>query len=185
MERKGKTLPEMTAEEFTSLEAFRLIAELNQTSPATPQYGLIMENIERFSALAMTFPDIWRMFNENVDAPEKRDPPKFEVITGEEPAADEEPEEKPVRKPRASRAKKPKEEEPPVQEEEPEEDVEAPASEYSEADVKKALGKARASGAVPKIKEFLVQYWGVDGFPALPASKYGEVMEKLHKLGAI
>ena len=51
--------------------------------------------------------------------------------------------------------------------------------------MKSAIAKARSSGKVNKISDWLKENWGVTGFPALPANKYGEVMKKLKELGVI
>ena len=178
-EEKKKEL--MSKQDFIALEFLRLVSFINQTDPRSSQYGILLENIERFGAAAVMFDELWQIFASYYGNEPEIIKPEFKVVSVEE--IKEEPE------------AEPQTEEPLVKEvpdspmvEEPEmfETEEAPAEEapvYAEADVKKAIGKARADGKLPKIKDWLVENWGVEGFSALPASKYGEAMEKLKAMG--
>lgn len=172
----------MSCEDFIALEFARLVATINQTDPRGRDYAQLLENIERFSCAATQFPDIWNLFGKyytekgiTFDDPPTADAgeepgiirPKFKTVEPEaEPETPEEPEAEP--------------ETPKEPEAEPETEVS-----YSEAEVKSAIAKARSSGKVNKISDWLKENWGVTGFPALPANKYGEVMKKLKELEVI
>lgn len=169
-------------EDFIALEYARLVATVNQTDPRSREYGLLLENIERFSAAAMQFPDIWKLFEkyytekgvtfeDSPTAEEGKEPeiihPKFKPAAIEPVAVEPVEEEEPV-------AEDPVPEEPEVEEEPVSGDV-----------VKSAIAKARSSGKVTKISDWLKENWGVSSFSALPAKKYGEVMAKLKELEVI
>lgn len=171
----------MSCEDFKALEFTRLVAMINQTDPRSRDYAQLLENIERFSCAATQFPDIWKLFAKyytakgiTFDDPPTADAgeepgiirPKFRTVEPEEPEAEPDTSEEP--------------------EEEPETPEEPETEEsYSEAEVKSAIAKARSSGKVNKISDWLKENWGVTGFPALPANKYGEVMKKLKELEVI
>ena len=171
----------MSCEDFIALEFVRLVATINQTDPRSRDYAQLLENIERFSCAATQFPDIWKLFSKyytekgiTFDDPPTADAgeepeiirPKFKKVEPEEPEAEPDTPEEPEAEPDTP-------EEPETEES------------YSEAEVKSAIAKARSSGKVNKISDWLKENWGVTGFPALPANKYGEVMKKLKELEVI
>ena len=53
---------------------------------------------------------------------------------------------------------------------------------YEPAVVKKAIQDARMQGKLSSAKDWIKQEFDVDGFSAIPASRYGEVMTKLKEL---
>ena len=174
----------MQAEEFITLELLRLVATINQTDPRGRDYAQLLENIERFECAAMSLPEIWERFHKYyTDQGVKFDAP---------PAAEDgkEPE---IIRPKFVKVEEPVEEQPEVVVEEqtpapvPEEEQksEEPEEEYDPAVVKSAIAKARSTGKVVKIAEWLKENWGVSGFTALPAKKYPEVMAKLKELEVI
>ena len=172
-EEKKKEL--MSKQDFIALEFLRLVSFINQTDPRSSQYGILLENIERFGAAAVMFDELWQIFASYYGNEPEIIKPEFKVVSAEEIKDEPEAENVPD---------SPMVEEPEMFEPEEAPAEEAPVSvEYAEADVKKAIGKARADGKLPKIKDWLVENWGVEGFSALPASKYGEAMEKLKAMG--
>ena len=180
MEEK-KIVP-MTCDDFMALELLRLVSTINTVKPESREYAQLLENLERFGATCTILPDIWKVFEKYYHAngvataeSEQGEPeivefkPKVpaEVVAEEAPVSEE--------------PDSPIPDEEPMFDEPKEEPEEAP--EYDATEVKKAIGKARADGKLPKIKDWLVENFGVEGFTALPASKYGEAMEKLKALG--
>jgi len=175
--------------DFVALELLRLTTLINQTDPRTAEYGRLLENIERFACAATMFDDLWSIFsayyddqgmkfnNDSPVADEGKGPEvikPFQVVTAEE-HADEAPvsEEPDSPIPEEPEMFEPVKEEPKAEE--------APA--YDAAAVKKAIGKARADGKLTKIKDWLMENFGVEGFSALPTAKYGEAMELLKAMG--
>ena len=55
--------------------------------------------------------------------------------------------------------------------------------EYDPAAIRSLLSKARAAKKIPNLKEWINTNFGVDGFAAIPAKRYPEVMDKLKELG--
>ena len=178
--------------DFIALEFLRLVGAINQTDPRSRDYAQLLENIERFAAAAVMFDDLWAFFASyyTEQGAELDDPPVSEA--GKEPE---------IIYPKFSKVKDDEHNEPetpaPEQEEVVDTPAEAPAEViqdaapveeapvYDAAEVKKAIGKARADGLLPKIKDWLMENWGVEGFSALPAAKYGEAMEKLKSMGVV
>lgn len=161
----------MSCEDFIALEFVRLVATINQTDPRSRDYAQLLENIERFSCAATQFPDIWKLFAKYYTA---------KGITFDDPPTADAGEEPEIIRPKFKKVEPEEPEEEPDTPEEPETE-----ESYSEAEVKSAIAKARSSGKVNKISDWLKENWGVTGFPALPANKYGEVMKKLKELEVI
>ena len=159
--------------EFTKLEFFRLIEKLKDTDPSTTAYHILLQSIESFDSIAKTVDDIAAMRDE--DAHEA-------VVVGAgwvkgqegkvvELTATIDPDKVPVHPI-------------PVV---PFEATDFPAettmnppedkkNSYDPADVRKALLDARGRGV--NVKEIL-RGFGADGFQAVPAEKYGALMEAL------
>lgn len=173
----------MQAEEFITLELLRLVAAINQTDPRGRDYAQLLENIERFECAAMSLPEIWERFHKYyTDQGVKFDTPPV-AEDGKEPEIIR-PEFKPVKVEEQTEETVDEEQTPaPVSEEE--QKSEEPEEEYDPAVVKSAIAKARSTGKVVKIAEWLKENWGVSGFTALPAKKYPEVMAKLKELEVI
>lgn len=147
--------------EFSWKELKRLIDLIPQTDPTTHAYGILLESIERYGAI-MKFVD-W-FLSVKIQKPE----PKLEssedgIIQFPVSVSEEEKFEEPE----------------PTPEPEPEEDE----TEYDPAVVKSLITKARAEKKIPSAKAWIQENWGVDGFSAIPASKYPQVMAKLKELG--
>jgi len=179
MDNENKYVP-MSCDDFMALELLRLVSSINRVAPESRDYAQLLENIERFGATCTMLPDIWKIFSKYYESqgivfddsqiPKEAEPeivefkPKVPVeVEAEQAQTSEE-------------NKTEKAEDEPKQESND-------ATEYDAAEVKKALAKARADGKLPKIKEWLVQNFGVEGFSALPASRYGEVVDKLKEMG--
>ena len=160
----------MTCEDFIALQTLRMIKAIPETDPTTNQFAYLLENIERFGAAATGFADIWKWMDSYFDVKEGKQPvvKQFSVVSVEE--TPDEPEEEPTEEPapddEASKFGEP-----------------AECAAYDAATVKKAIGKARADGKLDKISAWLMENFGVDGFNALPATKYGEAMAKLKDMG--
>ena len=172
----------ISKKDFIALEFLRLTAAINQTDPRSRDYAQLLENIERFGAAATMFDDLWEIFasyyseqgiefDDSPVAEEGKDPDVLRPFTVVQTDG----------KAEVEAQASPIPDEPEMFEEEEAPSEEAPV--YDPADVKKAIGKARADGKIVKIKDWLVENFGVEGFTALPASKYGEAMEKLKALG--
>ena len=171
----------MSVEDFIDGELLRLVSTINITPPDSREYGILLENIERFECAATNFPEIWKRF----DAFYKRNGLAFDTP----PMAEDGKEPEIIRPFKVVSV----EEIPDVEESAPQEftaseeeqKFEEPEEEYDPAVVKSAIAKARSTGKVVKISEWLKENWGVSGFTALPAKKYGEVMAKLKELEVI
>ena len=184
-----KNVP-MQVDDFIDIEFLRLVDLINKTDPRTRDYAQLVENIERFDALAVNLPGMWERFHnfytrqgENFVGEAEIVKPEFKVVSVEE--VKEEPEEEkteaPVDSPIPEEPQmfddpQPEGESKPIEPDPIEEPV------YDAATVKSAIAKARADGKLVKISDWLKENWGVTGFPALPAKKYGEVMRKLKEL---
>ena len=170
----------ISKKDFIALEFLRLVTAINQTDPRSREYAQLLENIERFGAAAVMFDELWEIFaSYYTEQGVEFDNPSPVAEDGKEPELI-----KPFKSAPAEEVTEEKTEEVPDSPipDEPEMFEEAEET-YDPADVKKAIGKARATGAVDKIKDWLLENWGVEGFSALPATKYGEVMRKLKELG--
>ena len=143
--------------EFSWKELQRLIELIPQTDPTTHAYGTLLESIERYGAI-MKFVD-WYL---SVKQPKPEPQPEVPVdnIIQFTPATS-------------------------VKEELVEQIKEAPEAvpEYDPAAIRSLLSKARAAKKIPNLKEWINTNFGVDGFAAIPAKRYPEVMDKLKELG--
>ena len=188
----------LPVDDFIALEFLRLVAAINQTDPRGRDYAQLLENIERFGATATLLPDIWNLVGKYYerqgesfpDVPPVAEDGKEPELIKPFPSApvEETPaeEEKPAPKPKKKKAKPEVAEEPqaePEVAEEPQAEPEPEAPAYDAVTVKQLIGKARADGKLDSIKGWLVKEFGVEGFAALPAARYGEAVEKLKTLG--
>ena len=143
--------------EFSWKEFQRLVGMIPQTDPTTSSYGTLLESIERYSA-AYKFIDWVLSLSAN---PPEEEPAPDNIIPFNPPVAEEEKFEDPA-------------------------PVEEPAvddgEKYEAAVVRKAIQDARMQGKLASAKSWIMENWGVDGFNAIPAAKYGEVMDKLKEL---
>ena len=148
--------------EFSWKELQRLISLIPETDPTTHSYGILLESIERYGAI-MKFVD-WFLSVKTPDPKQKEEEVPNNIIQFTPPT---------------SEAEKFEEPEPTPDPEPKEEDT----TEYDPAEVKSLITKARADKKIPSAKAWIQENWGVDGFSAIPASKYPEVMAKLKELG--
>ena len=149
--------------EFSWKELQRLIELIPQTDPTTHAYGTLLESIERYGAI-MKFVD-WYL---SVKQPKPEPQPKPQRPT-------DIPESNIIQFTPATS----------VKEEFVEQIKEAPEAvpEYDPAAIRSLLSKARAAKKIPNLKEWINTNFGVDGFAAIPAKRYPEVMDKLKELG--
>lgn len=163
----------LTMTTFSAKELKRIVDLFPQTDPRTRDYAQLCENLERFAAsignvdwvLGLTPPD---------QKPQivQFNPPTAEDEKFEEPA--------PVEAEPVEETPAPVEEVPaPVEEEDTAED----APKYEASEVKAAIARARAAKKIGSPKAWIQEVAGVDGFDAIPAAKYGLVMQKLKELG--
>ena len=148
--------------EFSWKELQRLISLIPETDPATHSYGILLESIERYGAI-MKFVD-WFLSVKTPDPKQKEEEVPNNIIQFTPPTSEAEKFEEPESTP----------------DPEPEE---KDTTEYDPAEVKSLITKARADKKIPSAKAWIQENWGVDGFSAIPASKYSEVMAKLKELG--
>ena len=144
--------------EFSWAEFHRLIGKIPETDPTTSAYGTLLESIERYGAI-YKFVD-WAL-NVPVQNPvvvEEETPDNIIQFT-----------------PPTSEAEK--------FEEQTEETPDEPVEEYDGAMVKSLVAKARLEKKIASVKSWISENFGVDGFTAIPAAKYPEVVAKLAELG--
>jgi len=143
--------------EFSWAEFHRLIGKIPETDPTTSAYGTLLESIERYGAI-YKFVD-WAL-NVPVQNPvvvEEETPDNIIQFTP-----------------------------PVVQEAEQTEEVpDEPTEELDPATVKSLVAKARSEKKIASVKSWIQENFGVDGFTAIPAARYPEVMAKLKELGVI
>jgi len=158
----------LTMTTFSAKELKRIVDLFPQTDPRTRDYAQLCENLERFAASIG-----------NVDwvlGLTPLDQQKPQIVQFNAPTAEDEKFEDPA----------PVEAEPvvetpdPVEEETP---VEEDAPKYEASEVKAAITRARATKKIGSPKAWIQEVVGVDGFDAIPAAKYGLVMQKLKELG--
>ena len=157
----------LTMTAFSAKELKRIVDLFPQTDPRTRDYAQLCENLERFAASIG-----------NVDWVLGLTPPdqKPQIVQFNAPTAEDEKFEDPA----------PVEAEPvvetpdPVEEETP---VDEDAPKYEASEVKAAIARARAAKKIGSPKAWIQEVVGVDGFDAIPAAKYGLVMQKLKELG--
>ena len=152
----------LNSTEFSWKELQRLIDLIPQTDPTTPAYGILLESIERYGAI-MKFVD-W-FLSVKIQNPPPVEQKEAEIIPFPAPVAEDEKFEEQIS-------------------EVSEADNEVTSQpEYDPAEVKSLLTKARAERKITNLKSWIQENWGVDGFTAIPATKYPEVMAKLKELG--
>lgn len=142
---------------FNKAELKRIIDLIPQTDPRSREYAQLLECIERFIYFANVIASAQEFINKDeLPRPRPTDIPESNIIPFN----------------------------PPVKEEEKfEEDEPANEETYDPAVVKKAIQDARMAGKISSAKEWIRDNFSVDGFSAIPASRYGEVMSKLKELG--
>lgn len=64
-----------------------------------------------------------------------------------------------------------------------EEEPDEPTEEYDPAEVKKLITRARAEKKIDSVKDWILTNCGVEGFSAIPAKMYPDVVAKLKELG--
>lgn len=161
--------------EFSKNELLRLVDKIPETDPTTTAYHVLMQSIECYNALALTVDEILALRDKPVLEP------RMEQVTGvnnvvpftapDFPA--ETPEEQEGHEV-AELVKKVVEAQPAPPPEKAEEKT------YTSPEVRKALVDARGKGV--NVKEILAGF-GAENFQALPASKYGALMEALEVIG--
>lgn len=144
--------------EFNRTELKRIIDLIPQTDPRSRDYAQLLECIERYIYFANVIAAA-QAFIENGVQPKPQMPtdiPESNIIPFNAPVAE------------------------PEKFDEPEaEDT----TEYDPAVVKSLLSRARADKKIPSVKDWINSNFGVDGFAAIPAKRYPEVMAKLKELG--
>lgn len=143
---------------FNKTELKRIIDLIPQTDPRSREYAQLLECIERFIYFANVIAAAQALI-ENGEQPRPQMPtdiPESNIIQFNAPVAEEE-----------------KFEEPEAEDQ----------TEYDPAVVKALVTKARAEKKISSIKEWISTNFGVDGFSAIPAKQYPQVMAKLKELG--
>ncbi len=158
---------QIRATKFNMAEFERLIHLIPETDPRSNEYGTLLMSIERFLYFANVIAEIQGVLGEDVTSIITQ---PTEIVQFNPPVAEDEKFEEP---------------ESVVQDPAPvvEEETKVEESKYEMADVKKAIQKARMDGKISSAKEWIKENFDVDGFSAIPASRYGEVMQKLKELG--
>jgi hypothetical protein len=149
---------------FNMAELRRLIELIPQTDPRSREYGELLQSIERFLYFANVIAEIQGVLGEDVTPMIGK--PK-EIVQFAPPTAEDE------------------------KFDEPDHSIAQPAEEIMReevqqidaAKVKSLVTKARADKKIASVKEWLMTNWGVDGFSAVPAAKYPEVLAKLKEIG--
>lgn len=158
---------QIRATKFNMDEFKRLVHLIPETDPRSNEYGTLLMSIERFLYFANVIAEIQGVLGEDVTSMITQ---PTEIVQFNPPVAEDEKFEEP---------------EPVVQDPAPvvEEETKVEEFKYEMADVKKAVQKARMDGKISSAKEWIKENFDVDGFSAIPASRYGEVMQKLKELG--
>lgn len=159
--------------EYSKKEFRRLLDKVPETDPSTTAYHVLMQSIEMFNAIALTIDEF---LDSGVVPPQEQvigvnnvnvvpfTAPDFPAETPEEQEGHEV----------AELVKKVVEAQPAPPPEKAEEKT------YTSPEVRKALVDARGKGV--NVKEILAGF-GAENFQALPASKYGALMEALEVIG--
>lgn len=157
--------------EYSRKEFRRLLDKVPETDPSTTAYHVLMQSIEMFNAIALTIDEFLDPGGvppqEQVTGVNNVVPftaPDFPAETPEEQEGHEV----------AELVKKVVEAQPAPPPEKAEEKT------YTSPEVRKALVDARGKGI--NVKEILAGF-GAENFQALPASKYGALMEALEVIG--
>lgn len=154
---------EIRATQFNKEEMNRILGVLRETDPRSRDYVQVLDSFERFlyfgNVIAAAQDLIYGMqdpppYGVGVKAPEPDN-----IIPFSPPIAEEEKFQEAI-------------------EETPE-----PAEEIDPAVVKSLITKARSEKKISSVKDWLQANWGVDGFSAVPAAKYPEVLAKLKEIG--
>jgi len=154
----------LNSTEFSWKELQRLIDLIPQTDPTTHSYGILLESIERYGAIMQYVDWFLSVKVQNQKPAEKME---AEIIPFPTPANAEGVElEGQVTTEKIACA-----------------GVTYDDLSYDPAEVKSLITKARAEKKITSVKEWIHSNWGVDGFTAIPAAKYPEVMAKLAELG--
>ena len=173
-------IPKWNPPPFIRKEMNRLVDLIPKTDPRERSYEAVLRSLELFIGMSGTIEEILNKYPVEAALPSVLPTPV---------AKEEEPEIIPFPVPQAEEEKfiemSGKIEAIPVKEPEPDPpaEPEEPTVEYSEADVKKAISRARADGKIESVAAWITDNWGVKGFPAIPAKKYPEVVAKLKELG--
>lgn len=152
---------EIKGTEFNKTELKRIIDLIPQTDPRSREYAQLLECIERYIYFANVIAAA-QAFIEKGEQPKPQRPTDI-------------PESNIVQFAPATAAKEKLVEQ---TEEEPE-----AVPEYDPAVVKSLLSRARADKKISSVKDWISSNFGVEGFAAIPAKRYPEVMGKLRELG--
>ena len=163
---------QIRATKFNMAEFKRLVHLIPETDPRSNEYGTLLMSIERFLYFANVIAEIQGVLGEDVTSMITK---PTEIVQFNPPVAEDEKFEEPEPMLSPAVVGDPIPVEP--------EDTEVVDTEYEMADVKKAVQKARMDGKISSAKEWIKENFDVDGFSAIPASRYGEVMQKLKELG--
>lgn len=150
---------EIKGTEFNKTELKRIIDLIPQTDPRSREYAQLLECIERYIYFANVIAAAQAFIEkdeQSVRGIMPTDIPESNIIPFNPPVAEEE-----------------KFEEPEAED----------TTEYDPAVVKALVTRARAEKKISSIKEWISTNFGVDGFSAIPAKQYPQVMAKLKELG--
>lgn len=162
--------------EFSENELLRLVDKIPETDPTTTAYHVLMQSIECYNALALTVDEIIALRDEDAHEDLLRQQGLFKQQAEQlkkmaEAAKPTLPDTNAVAPfevadfPAETEEKKPEK---------------AEEKTYTSPEVRKALVDARGKGV--NVKEILAGF-GAENFQALPASKYGALMEALEVIG--
>lgn len=168
--------------EFSKQELLRLVDTIPETDPTTTAYHVLMQSIECFNSLALTVDEILALRDGEAheDLAEQQETVKQQAEKVKEIAQDNV---VPFTAPAApwddaASTTPTVPAEPPV-EEKTAEDKTVEEKTYAASDVRKALVEVKAKGV--DVKEILSEF-GVTDFRALPAAKYGALMQRLEAM---
>lgn len=148
---------EIKGTDFNRAELARIIELIPQTDPRSRDYAQLLESIERYIYFANVIAAAQDFIENGVKQPSKVAIVEEDNIIPFNP---------------------------PVAEAEKFEESEAEdTTEYDPAEVKSLITRARADKKITSVKTWIQENFGVDGFSAIPAAKYPEVMTKLKELG--
>lgn len=154
--------------EYSRKEFRRLLDKVPETDPSTEAYHFLMQSIEMFNAIALTIDEFLDVKGLPQECPPVEDNvAPFNATDFPADTKDEVPE-------GCLHVVVPRTDEPAPPPEKAEEKT------YTSPEVRKALVDARGKGV--NVKEILAGF-GAENFQALPASKYGALMEALEVIG--
>ena len=158
---------EIEPTELNVSELKRMVSLIPQTDPTSLAYGTLLQSIERFIYFANALASI-EMFVNGTHPPvvasvveSEENDSAGNIIQFSPPVSEDD--------------KFPDE----VEETETDESTKV----YDSGTVKSLITKARADKKIGSIKEWISTNFGVDGFSAIPAKQYPQVMAKLEELG--